>query len=201
MSRSSAKVFSKSHNPKARRLHIDYDYLDKLSASDKEWLAKFTDEYYGASFEMNPAFMKKDELITLLTKKVESTNSKKWKNHLERVKGINKRMIQISRNENKHDDIDLRSCRSHNIYYKNADGKYEASDYYKYAETNIINPNDKELMNECNSRANSQKDCIYGKYTPNSIENEDYFDNDESIDPESLLVEYEESMIEKSLNS
>jgi hypothetical protein len=36
-------------NTKVRREFIDYDYLKTLPPDDKEWLAKFNNEYYGAA--------------------------------------------------------------------------------------------------------------------------------------------------------
>lgn len=40
-------------NLRNRQKLIDYDYLDKLSPKEKEWLNKFTDEYTNASFSQN----------------------------------------------------------------------------------------------------------------------------------------------------
>lgn len=36
------------------RWAVDFDYEKKLSASEKQWLAKFSDEYYGSDFKENP---------------------------------------------------------------------------------------------------------------------------------------------------
>lgn len=38
-------------NLKTRTDLIDYDYVDKLSPSEKKWLNKFTEEYVGASLD------------------------------------------------------------------------------------------------------------------------------------------------------
>lgn len=38
-------------NLKTRTDLIDYDYLDKLSDKEKEWLNKFSEEYINASFD------------------------------------------------------------------------------------------------------------------------------------------------------
>jgi hypothetical protein len=44
-------ALNKRYMPRVRQELIDYDYLDKLSAEEKEWLNKFTDEYVNASFK------------------------------------------------------------------------------------------------------------------------------------------------------
>lgn len=40
-----------SLNLKTRAILVDYDYVDKLSDSEKEWLNKFTNEYVHASLD------------------------------------------------------------------------------------------------------------------------------------------------------
>jgi len=42
-----------SEHTKTRQSFIDYDYTSKLSKTDKDWLSKFTDEYYAGSFDEN----------------------------------------------------------------------------------------------------------------------------------------------------
>jgi len=42
-------AFARSH-PKSVRWMVDYDYASKLKPEDKEWLAEFSDRYYGADF-------------------------------------------------------------------------------------------------------------------------------------------------------
>lgn len=44
------------HQTRPRREYIDYDYADTLNPEDREFLAKFTDEYYGGG-----GFKRKEE--------------------------------------------------------------------------------------------------------------------------------------------
>jgi hypothetical protein len=41
---------NKSHTNKYRARYMDYDYTNKLSDEELEWLSKFTEEYYNDSF-------------------------------------------------------------------------------------------------------------------------------------------------------
>jgi hypothetical protein len=42
-------VYAKNH-PRSVQWKVDYDYLAQLSPEEKQWLAKFTDEFVGADF-------------------------------------------------------------------------------------------------------------------------------------------------------
>lgn len=50
-SRTAHASLKPEYNLKSRQDLIDYDYLDQLSDKDKDWLAKFSEEYIGASFK------------------------------------------------------------------------------------------------------------------------------------------------------
>jgi len=45
----SLKVLQKKSTRLIRQEYMDYDYVDKLSKEEKQWLADFTAEYYNAS--------------------------------------------------------------------------------------------------------------------------------------------------------
>lgn len=49
-SQSKYPALDKSVNLRTRIHLIDYDYLDKLSPEEKQWLNKFTDEYVNGNF-------------------------------------------------------------------------------------------------------------------------------------------------------
>ena len=47
--KASLKVLQKKSTRLIRQEYMDYDYVDKLSDEEKQWLADFTAEYYNAS--------------------------------------------------------------------------------------------------------------------------------------------------------
>lgn len=53
-------------NTKVRREFVDYDYLKELPQDDKEWLAKFNNEYYGAAIskDVETGYVKRGHLHT-----------------------------------------------------------------------------------------------------------------------------------------
>ena len=199
MSRSPDKVFNKTFNTKSRRTLTDYDYLDKLNQKEKEWLARFTEEYYAASFDNNPAYMKKNELIDLIITQLNKTKGTikhaKWQSHLERVLPLTDNYIQISENEKKSDNFDLRKFRKVDIYYINENGNYVKNKKYKYSDTNIIDPNNKKDIKECNDRVNTQSRCILNTYREVYSENVDIGEYTEVMGPEDYYLLNEELLI------
>lgn len=45
-----------------RKTYLDYDYLEKLTPEQLNWLDRFTDEYYGGGFEKENGEFTKDNL-------------------------------------------------------------------------------------------------------------------------------------------
>ncbi len=43
------KSLNPQYQPRVRKELVDYDYIDKLSYEEKQWLAQFTDEYIGGA--------------------------------------------------------------------------------------------------------------------------------------------------------
>lgn len=191
--RSIKEIFSKQHNTSSRSKHIDYDYLDQLSDTEKDWLAKFTENYYSASFDINPAFVKKEDLIKVLVDKISRTEkSGKWLSKLEVVKNYTKKFYQVSSNLDKKLDIDLRIIKGVKIFYKKEDGRYTTSKYYKYSQNNVIDPVRDLERKDCTSRGNAQNQCVMSKFGANSID--DYELELQQLSPEDIMIENEEKM-------
>ncbi len=197
--RSPKEVFSKHHQTSSRRDLQDYDYIDQLSDTDKQWLATFTENYYSSSFDKNPAFARTQDLIELLEQKVVQ-KPEKWARTLARVKNNTKKFTQVSKNEDKKLNIDLRVLSSIDLFYKKPDGGYSTSKYYKYSENNVIDPTNDQKRKECNDRSNRSQ-CVLGKFGANSIDNMELVDESYSIaGPEEYLLRMEEEEIQDSLN-
>ncbi len=201
--RSPKDVFSSHCQTKSRKNLIDFDYIDKLSDADKLWLSRFTDNYYSASFDLNPAFVKTQELIPLIEKKISKLTSetgiKKWTDKLNTVKGNARKFYQVSNNQDKQFDIDLRILKKVDIFYKTEAGKYTTSKYYKYTQNNVIDPVRDSDRKECNDRSNTQSDCIMGRYSSVSID--DFEFDGECLSPEDILLSKEYEMEQEMINS
>lgn len=188
--RTSKQVFSKQHQTASRRGLQDYDYVDQLSDSDREWLAKFTENYYSASFDLNPAFVKTRELIPLVEAKLARTTNpsaiSKWTEKLNIIKNHTRMFYQVSENDDKTRNIDLRIIKKVDIFYKTEKGSYSTSKYCKYSENNIIDPTRDLDRKACNDRSNAQSDCVMSKFGANSIN--DYDIDVEQFSPEDYML-------------
>lgn len=47
-------------NSRTKQQYIDYDYLDKLTQAEMEWLNRFSGEYYSGDFKKEPGSVKGD---------------------------------------------------------------------------------------------------------------------------------------------
>lgn len=98
--------------PKNRRSYVDYDYVEQLTDEEKKWLSKFSDEYYGSDFKINPTYIKE-----------------------------NGEFVQISANRDKALNRDLRKCRNLTLYYKDDNGEFTTNKKFKYSKTNVHSAN------------------------------------------------------------
>ena len=103
-------------NLKTRYELIDYDYIDKLSEDEKEWLNKFTEEYVNASLDtknLQNNFHNTEQL----KKDCYSRNNARYRDILTRAKAcgnyisidhllLNKKSIKINSEENLLENFD-----------------------------------------------------------------------------------------------
>lgn len=153
------KGFLSKNHTKDRRQYIDYDYIHKLSEEEKEWLSRFTDEEYGASFELNPIFVKYNEL-TPEHQKI-TKNNKLFSNVF----------IQIYKNTKKDQiNLDLRKLRYCTKYYRNNNGEFTTDERFKYSNNNINDASSKEKRKPFNKKVKDMRNDLYGvglKESPN----------------------------------
>ena len=60
MGRNTKGAYAKYHKETAKH-YVDYDYLNDLSESELEFLAQFSDEYYGARFARETSLHSKEQ--------------------------------------------------------------------------------------------------------------------------------------------
>jgi hypothetical protein len=129
--------------PKTVQEHIDYDYTGKLSETDKEYLARFTAEYYTADFEINDTFVQNNQT----TRDNLKPELAEWLSSFRE-----NAMVRIN-------DKDMRSFRSVNKFYRDGLGGYDSNPRSKY----VNSIHDRKGRSECNvSKDVSQRD-IYSK--------------------------------------
>lgn len=78
---SSLKVLEKNATKLIRQEYMDYDYVDKLSSEEKQWLADFTDEYYNASVGKQSDEGKNNRFMKSKKEIKDCTDRNNWKNN------------------------------------------------------------------------------------------------------------------------
>ena len=180
--RKDRKALDKKCATKARRSYLDYDYVDKLSEVERDWLARFSDEFYAADFEINPTFVRYSDCMKTLKKMIKTEENQKkiekYKKQLELYKELKgEKFVQISSNKQKIMNLDLRKFRTTKKFYDNGVGDLVCDEKYKYSSNNIHSP---EMLKSCNANANSsQRDIM-------SVGNQQKQTTDSGLD---LLIE------------
>lgn len=182
MARKSKDSFSPHKNIKSRREFIDYDYTDKLNKEEREFLAKFSDEFYGADFKINDTYCLKNEILPLIqtwiqeasdelldTPKSNLKECRKLQRKLSKYENLTKqytkalKYVKVNNNKNRKDNCDLRKLRNIDKYYKSSTGRYVTDESLKY---DMIH--DKSQMKDCNDRSNHMKTCISSNWNQDS---------------------------------
>lgn len=95
-----------SLNLKTRQKLLDYDYIDKLSEEEKDWLNRFTEEYTNANFKHSGKIISKEKLNPepIKTEKIENAGPNHDRNITIKTKNTYKKQ-SYDRNNHRNSDI------------------------------------------------------------------------------------------------
>lgn len=149
------------NSPRQRRGYLDYDYVAKLSPDEKDFLAKFSDEYYGSDFEINETYIYEDG-----------------------------KYVQISGNSDPSQNRDLRKYRNVRKYYKNSEGEFRWAEKFKYTENNIHSEKKQRQACNRNANANARDLMSVGHPAEVAKEEFQYFleNLQEGMSPEDMMI-------------
>lgn len=192
------KGYESKSQVKSRQEYVDYDYVDKLTEEEKRYLGKFTDEFYGATWDINPSYVLYNELPSEELK-LKVRGNKRIRTDL----GF---LIQVTKNPDRKQNVDLRKIKMIDIFYKVGEYIYTTDTQYKYADTNVHDPQKDEHRLACVERVRlNRKDLsslTYLEYLPKTDEDVDFildkYDN-HALSPEELLLRAESEIHEEML--
>jgi hypothetical protein len=149
------------NTPRQRRSYLDYDYIQKLNQEERDFLEKFSSEFYGADFEINATYIKE-----------------------------NGEYVQISGNMDPSKNRDLRKYRQIRKYYLGTDGIYHYSKQFKYTKNNIHSEEEQRKSCNQNANANARDLMAIGHPAEVAKEEFQYFleNLQEGMSPEEMLV-------------
>jgi hypothetical protein len=190
--KSRKNALSPKKHTKSRKEYVDYDYADVLSEEEKEWLGRFTDEFYGASWDLNAVFVllkdiQDEKLLDIIKDNtIHSTDLGK--------------MVQVYGNTEKgQKNLDLRKIRSIEKFYPTKSGTLNNGVRFKYTKNNIHNPLLDEHRLSCVANVRANRNDLFANQKKNLLysneENiEEHIDNF-SVENESYILSPEELFI------
>lgn len=146
----SRKGYLPSNHTKERREYIDFDYINKLSDEEKEWLSRFADEEYSASFELNPVFIKFDDLAEEYQDRVKN-NTRHWGDY-----------VQVNNNDSTQSNLDMRKMRPYTQYYRTPTGRVSSKEKYRHSDKNINDPSTLNKRSRFNEKVRNMRDDLLG---------------------------------------
>jgi hypothetical protein len=151
---------------KARRDFIDYDYIDKLSEDEKDWLSRFTDGEYGATFEKNPIFVKFDDLASDFQAIVQNNVR------------IQDEYVQVHGNtKSSQKNLDLRKLKKVTQYFLTPNGNMSEDERYKYSDNNVVDVDTPEKRRRFNEKVRSMENDIYAHRVKDIVNHQNDSDN------------------------